>query len=174
MAYVKTVWETGDVITAEKLNNIEDGVEANAEAVADAFVAPAVTSADEGDVLTVNSSGEWVNAAPAQETLLICGNLTVDMQLAGSFTVVSGDTTHISEYKDIVLRVKVFSDTGADPTFTGDEFVFPLDELGWNTAEQRVNYYIFKRDVTVLGIDATVTIEYATYDGTWSATVSTQ
>ena len=28
MAYVKTVWETGDVITAEKLNNAEDGIEA--------------------------------------------------------------------------------------------------------------------------------------------------
>lgn len=27
MSYVKTVWETGDVITAEKLNNIEGGIE---------------------------------------------------------------------------------------------------------------------------------------------------
>ena len=27
MAYVKTVWETGDVITAEKLNNMEKGIE---------------------------------------------------------------------------------------------------------------------------------------------------
>lgn len=29
MAYVKTTWETGDVITAEKLNNMEGGIEAN-------------------------------------------------------------------------------------------------------------------------------------------------
>lgn len=28
MAYVKTTWETGDVITAAKLNNIEDGIAA--------------------------------------------------------------------------------------------------------------------------------------------------
>lgn len=27
MAYVKTTWETGDVITAEKLNNMESGIE---------------------------------------------------------------------------------------------------------------------------------------------------
>ena len=27
MSYVKTVWETGDVITAEKLNNMEDQIE---------------------------------------------------------------------------------------------------------------------------------------------------
>lgn len=26
MAYVKTVWESGDVITAEKLNKIEDAL----------------------------------------------------------------------------------------------------------------------------------------------------
>lgn len=30
MAYVKTTWETGDVITAEKLNNMEGGIEASA------------------------------------------------------------------------------------------------------------------------------------------------
>lgn len=28
MAYVKTTWQTGDVITAEKLNKMEDGIEA--------------------------------------------------------------------------------------------------------------------------------------------------
>ncbi|MBO5662611.1 MAG: hypothetical protein J6S12_01980 [Alphaproteobacteria bacterium] len=27
MAYTKTVWETGDIITAAKLNNMEDGIE---------------------------------------------------------------------------------------------------------------------------------------------------
>lgn len=29
MAYVKTTWQTGDVITAEKLNNMEGGIEAH-------------------------------------------------------------------------------------------------------------------------------------------------
>ena len=27
MDYTKTTWKTGDVITAEKMNNLEDGVE---------------------------------------------------------------------------------------------------------------------------------------------------
>lgn len=29
MAYTKTIWQTGDIITAVKLNNLEDGVEDN-------------------------------------------------------------------------------------------------------------------------------------------------
>ena len=33
MSYIKTTWETGDVITAEKLNKIEDQVAANEEAI---------------------------------------------------------------------------------------------------------------------------------------------
>lgn len=30
MSYTKTTWETGDVITAEKLNKMEDGIESAA------------------------------------------------------------------------------------------------------------------------------------------------
>lgn len=33
MSYTKTTWETGDVITAENLNNIENGIEANETAI---------------------------------------------------------------------------------------------------------------------------------------------
>ena len=36
MSYTKTTWETGDVITAEKLNKIEDQVAANEEAISSA------------------------------------------------------------------------------------------------------------------------------------------
>ena len=35
MAYVKTIWQTGDVITAEKLNNMEGGIEAAGPVVVD-------------------------------------------------------------------------------------------------------------------------------------------
>ena len=35
MAYVKTVWQTGDVITAEKLNNMENGILAAGPKVVD-------------------------------------------------------------------------------------------------------------------------------------------
>ena len=31
MAYEKTTWQAGDTITSEKLNNIEDGIEASSQ-----------------------------------------------------------------------------------------------------------------------------------------------
>lgn len=41
MAYVKTIWETGDVITAAKLNNAEDGIAAH-------------------DPIIIETNAEWV------------------------------------------------------------------------------------------------------------------
>lgn len=75
MAYIPTEWATGDVITAAKLNNMEQGIE-------DAFVAPAVTVADEGDVLTVNSSGEWAAAAPESPVMVIHGTIDTSTFMA--------------------------------------------------------------------------------------------
>lgn len=48
MTYTKNTWANGDVITAAKLNNIEDGI-------AMAGGLPAATSADEGKHLVVNN-----------------------------------------------------------------------------------------------------------------------
>lgn len=51
MAYEKQTWTNGDVITAEKLNYIEDGIE-------DAYELPSVTETDNGKVLGVEN-GAW-------------------------------------------------------------------------------------------------------------------
>lgn len=56
MSYEKTSWQTGDTVTAEKLNKLEDGVEA-------AGILPTVTTDDNGHILTV-VEGEWASAAP--------------------------------------------------------------------------------------------------------------
>lgn len=59
MAYTKNSWQTGDKVTAEKLNHAEGGIEtANQNAL------PAVTSDDNGDVLAV-VEGAWAKAAPS-------------------------------------------------------------------------------------------------------------
>lgn len=59
MSYIKTTWQTGDTVTAEKLNHAENGIEnANQNAL------PSVSSTDNGDVLTV-VEGAWAKAAPS-------------------------------------------------------------------------------------------------------------
>lgn len=50
MSYTKTNWQTGDIVTAEKLNNLENGVES--------AQLPTVSSIDNGKVLTV-ANGAW-------------------------------------------------------------------------------------------------------------------
>lgn len=65
MAYVKTNWQTGDVITAAKLNNMETGIYDATEAAADAFVAD-IDDPQDGDVIKYDGTAEkWVNGAAA-------------------------------------------------------------------------------------------------------------
>lgn len=51
MAYEPKTWECGEVVTADALNNMEQGI-------ADAYELPSVTSADNGKVLGVDD-GEY-------------------------------------------------------------------------------------------------------------------
>ena len=59
MSYTKQTWASGDVVTAEKLNHMEDGIESAATAEL-----PAVSATDNGDVLTV-VEGVWGKATPS-------------------------------------------------------------------------------------------------------------
>ena len=63
LAYVKTTWHDGDVITAEKLNKIETGVHA-------AAVMPSVSASDNGKVWGVANGAFGLLAAPAEPLLL--------------------------------------------------------------------------------------------------------
>ena len=55
MSYIPTNWAAGDIVTAEKLNKIENGIVSGG--------LPSVTSTDNGDVLTV-VEGAWAKATP--------------------------------------------------------------------------------------------------------------
>lgn len=87
MAYVKTNWQTGDVITAAKLNNMETGIYDATEAAADAFVAD-IDDPQDGDVIKYDSTeGKWVNGTGGGDsgTLLITIN-TQTMALNKTWT----------------------------------------------------------------------------------------
>ena len=80
MSYTKTTWKTGDVITAEKLNKIEDQVAANEEAISqggtnlitvtytyDSETALYTTQATFGEVLEAFENGVTVMFTTSEE-----------------------------------------------------------------------------------------------------------
>ena len=58
MAYEPKTWECGEIITADDLNHIEQGIKATED------ILPSVDSEDNGKVLTV-VNGEWDKAEPS-------------------------------------------------------------------------------------------------------------
>lgn len=65
MAYVKTVWEIGDTITAAKLNNAEGGIEALQPLdVIVSFTPPSTSEISEtySDILAAIKAGRRINA----------------------------------------------------------------------------------------------------------------
>ena len=66
MSYTKTAWSTGDTITADKLNNIEGGIEANETAVSAIDTSPMIvtyTYDSEADKYTTQTTfGEVLEA----------------------------------------------------------------------------------------------------------------
>lgn len=66
MSYIKQTWETGDIITAEKLNNMEDGIAGGAGGVMN------VTTTDDGAQLVMNKTFAEIKAAYLVGTTIIC------------------------------------------------------------------------------------------------------
>lgn len=65
MSYTKQNWKTKDVITADKLNHMEDGIEdANVSGL------PDVTASDNGKVLGVTNGAWGKMSVPTQEAEL--------------------------------------------------------------------------------------------------------
>lgn len=58
MAYVRQTWKIGDIITAEKLNNIENGVVTNKN-----FIIKSIISYDDGTIVLDKTFEEIVVAA---------------------------------------------------------------------------------------------------------------
>jgi len=55
MSYEKTNWQKGDVITAEKLNNIENGIEANETAIGNNVFIVNVVAENDGSTITATA-----------------------------------------------------------------------------------------------------------------------
>lgn len=161
MAYTPTVWETGDVITAEKLNNMEQGIE-------DAFVAPAVTIADEGDVLTVNSFGEWAAASLPEDVYEMEGVINVNQQMVPQgFTLTAGDAAEIPLHK--IVKMKTTISVGGEVAVVELIFLLSSHNLG-GVGFGSENYYF----ATILYVNSKIyylAVYYMVSDSTWGTSL---
>lgn len=70
MSYNKTTWQNGDTITAEKLNNIEDGITSN-----NAWIIE-MTFVKDGYDVYLSSTAQWDDVVAA-----VCSGRTVKIKL---------------------------------------------------------------------------------------------
>ena len=87
--YNKTIWKTGDVITQDKLNNIEDGIVSNDTSKVDRLQASIASSpSSTTQSITVGTSGSTL-IAPANGALCINGKAND----ASSFVAIVNNST---------------------------------------------------------------------------------
>ena len=144
MAYTPTEWETGDIITAEKLNNIEDGIVANEEAIAE---------------------------TQSKDILVITGDLTADLSFNATFTLTSGDVTKATEYKDIIIKVHLYYDMGGDnPVDSYYDYIMHLSNINYSSEDPtEVLYLDFTSITSIQQTFYEVYLQYLVSDGTWNA-----
>ena len=172
MAYEKKTWVCGETITADGLNNIENGIE---DALDCCGRLPEVTTDDDGDVLTV-VDGSWEKAEPGYSCsegaiLILEESVTTinDGNYAAGFL-----QTAVSGYDSIIVTVDGTEYTCAkdasgnygapfdDATFTYDWSDYPF-AIAWSNSfrTQTVGTYSVKVEIIGEIIDASECFEKA-------------
>ena len=109
MSYDKQTWQTGDVITANKLNHIEDGI-----AGAGGGGVLVVSYTVDGGTATLNHTWQEIYDAPLAVMLFDMGN-EKPVGVAIEFKIVEGDsyTVDFAPFTDL-STVMSFSSASAD------------------------------------------------------------
>lgn len=89
MAYQKTEWKAGDLITAERLNNNEDQTEANAKAIEDLQDVPAPTNGNDGK----SAYQIWLDAGNTGDEAAFLASLKGEAGAAGKDGAPGKDAT---------------------------------------------------------------------------------
>lgn len=87
MSYTPTVWNTGDVITAEKLNHAEEGIK-------NAFSPYVVNFTVNGDVVTCDKTYQEIVGAYSRNVCIAIANVDGAFELHTVFTMESDEATN--------------------------------------------------------------------------------
>lgn len=126
MSYTKKIWKTGDVITAEALNNLEEGASANASAIAEIEKElPSYVGAD-----VPRKAAETITPGTANQTIAANQYLTGAQTIEGDGNLSAGN---------IKKGVSIFGvsgtlETGSTGTDTSDATATAGDILYGETA----------------------------------------
>lgn len=92
MTYNKQTWKTGDVITQEKLNHIEDGIVSNDTSKVDRLQASFASSpSSTPQSITIGTTGSTL-ITPANGTLYISGRANVANSFVSIYNSSAGET----------------------------------------------------------------------------------
>ena len=145
MAYIPTEWETGDVITAEKLNNIENGIVVNEEAIDD---------------------------ATEHGVYMLAGDGTLDYATQQTtFVITSGDIDDVVSNPDrfYILKVKYYASVGGTTNLMGT-FYLPLSmTIPENVGSEEVTTLVFSNVVYINNAVYYFRIIYDVLGESWTA-----
>ena len=104
MSYDKTTWAKGDVVTAAKLNNMENGIEAIDTAQAAVF-SPDISEPQDGDTLVYYSDIQgWENRHPTENDYVITCTVT-GADFSGTTDATRQQITDAyNDHKNIIIK----------------------------------------------------------------------
>lgn len=176
MSYIKQTWETGDTITAEKLNHIEDGIDDASRHLSDKQDAPS-TAGTAGQVLGLDSNlnPAWVNQSGGGLTSEIKQAL---LQIASKVAYIDDDGADY--YQDLYDALYSGSLLGIDAVYTQSGVVFTTDTLDYLKSDLVVTAHYSSGDVvvsdytmsgTLTAGTSTVTVSYGGMTDTFTVIV---
>lgn len=120
MTYNKTIWNSGDIITADKLNNIETGL----STLTDSYISDQAFPSDTYINLTLGATGSTYTA-PANGYIYICGVLGLGYVLV---CINSTDNTNINTARSTAKNAQGMTNVNNTGVLSGNGFTININK----------------------------------------------
>lgn len=155
MSYIKTEWDNGDIITAEKLNNVESGIEG-------INVSYEKTTWETGDTITaekLNNIETGIEEAGSSDFSTATVNVVSDAKVVEFYTEIDYDTS--SAEQDIYNRNAMLIDN--NNCFVDD--IVTEGTESFNVHYSKGHYYITGPNVEAISISGNASLVSITFAG---------